>query len=113
MHEMTLAVGIIDLAVRTAEQNNAKKINSITVEAGALAGIIQDALEFCFTEAARNTIAENAVLKYVSIPAQAICGACGFHFPSQERVAKCPKCDAFVFELSGGTELRVKDINVD
>ncbi len=113
MHEMTLAVGIVDLAVQTAEQNDAKKINSITVEAGALAGILQDALEFCFTEAARNTIAENAVLNYVVIPAQAVCGTCGFHFPAQERMAKCPKCEAYVFEISGGTEMRVKDINVD
>ncbi len=113
MHEMTLAVGIIDLAVQTAEQNKAKKINSITVEAGALAGILQDALEFCFTEAARNTIAENAVLKYHVIPAQAVCGACGKRFEALERMAKCPQCGTPVFEISGGTEMRVKDINVD
>lgn len=113
MHEMTLAVGIIDIAVQTAEQNNAEKINSITVEAGALAGILQDALEFCFSEAARNTIAENAVLKYQVRPAQAHCGACGNRFESMERMAKCPECGALVFEITGSTEMRVKDINVD
>lgn len=110
---MSLAVGIVDLAVQTAEQNQAKKINSIAVEVGALAGIIRDALEFCFSEAVKNTIAQDATLDYVHIPASAVCETCGHVFNTDERAAKCPKCENYVFQLSGGKEFRVKNINVD
>ena len=113
MHEMTMAMGIVDLAIKTAKQNQAKKINSITVEVGALAGIIRDALEFCFSEAVKNTIAQDATLDYVHIPASAICESCGHSFKADERAAKCPECSEYVFQLSGGTEFRVKNINVD
>ncbi len=113
MHEMTLAIGIVDLAVQTAEQNQASKINSITVEVGALAGVVRDALEFCFSEAVKNTIAQGASLDYVHIPASAVCETCGHSFNADERAAKCPKCENYVFQLSGGTEFRVKNINVD
>jgi hydrogenase nickel incorporation protein HypA/HybF len=113
MHEMTLAVSIVDLAVQTAEQNKAKQINKIAVEVGALAGVVRDALEFCFSEAVKNTMAENATLEYIHIPARATCESCGHQYDSDERASKCPKCSNLVFQLSGGTEFRVKNINVD
>lgn len=113
MHEMTIAIGIVDIAVQTAEQNMAKKINGITVEIGALAGIVRNALEFCFTEAVKNTIAEKATLDYIHIPAKAVCESCGHQFDADERAVKCPNCANIVFQMSGGTEFRVKNINVD
>ena len=97
---MTLAVGIVDLAVQTAEQNKAKQINAIAVEVGALAGVIRDALEFCFSEAVKNTIAENARLEYIHIPARATCESCGHQFNSDERAAKCPNCDGAHYILT-------------
>lgn len=110
---MSLAVNIVDIAVQTAEKNQAKKINSISVEVGALAGVVRDALEFCFSEAVKNTIAEDASLEYFHIPAKAMCESCGHQFETDERAAPCPKCSNMVFQLSGGTEFRVKNINVD
>lgn len=110
---MTLAVSIVDLAVQTAQQNKAKQINAIAVEVGALAGVVRDALEFCFSEAVKNTMAQNATLEYIHIPARATCESCGHQFDSDERAAKCPNCSNMVFQLSGGTEFRVKNINVD
>ena len=113
MHEMSLAVSIVNIAVQTAEKNQAKKINAISVEVGALAGVMRDALEFCFTEAVKNTMAENASLEYIHIPASATCEHCGQQFETDERASQCPECSNMVFQLSGGTEFRVKNINVD
>lgn len=113
MHEMTIAVSIVDVAVTTANQNNAAKINAISLEVGALSGIEQEALEFCFSEACKNTIAEGAKLIYRSLPATAHCPNCNNTFEAWERAEPCPDCNEMVFQLSGGTEMRVKEINVD
>ena len=62
MHEMSIAMNIVDIAVQTAKANKAKKINSISVEIGALSGVVPEALEFCFEAATQNTMAQGSQL---------------------------------------------------
>ncbi len=112
MHEMTIAVNIVDIAVQTAQAANAKKINKITVEVGALSGVVPESLEFCFGEACKGTMAEQAELELIRIPASAHCTSCGFTFETDQFLNICPKCGREVL-ASGGQELQVKRINVD
>ena len=113
MHEMSIAMNVVEIVTDTAKQNNAKKINSIELDVGALSGIIPDALEFCFESACKGTIAENSKLKLNLIKADAECESCGEKFQAIEMVSQCPKCGEMVFQISGGKELKVKAINVD
>ncbi len=112
MHEMSIAVNIVEIAVQTARQNQAKKINSITVEIGALSGVVPEALTFCFEAATKNTPAEGSKLEIVYLKAQAECTKCGFVFETDQFLNICPKCGEQVF-ASGGRQLQVKAINVD
>lgn len=48
MHEMGLAQNIMDIVVKTAEQNNVDKVVRINVRAGQLRGIVPEQLQFCF-----------------------------------------------------------------
>ncbi|MBL6985282.1 MAG: hydrogenase maturation nickel metallochaperone HypA, partial [Candidatus Thioglobus sp.] len=41
-------MNIVDIACKTAQQNGAHKIQSIEVEVGKLAGVLEDSLAFCF-----------------------------------------------------------------
>jgi len=113
MHEMSIAVNIIEIAEETARKEGAHKINSITLEIGALSGVVKDALEFCFESACKGTMAENAELELELIPAQAICESCGYPFKADQLLPLCPQCGELVFQMSGGKELKVKSINVD
>ena len=113
MHEMSIAMNLIDLAVQTARQNQAKKINSMILELGSLAGVVQEALEFCFESACKGTMAEDAKLEIVTIEGQAQCDQCGHQFKCDQVAVPCPKCNEYVFNIQGGRELKLKSVNVD
>jgi hydrogenase nickel incorporation protein HypA/HybF len=113
MHEMSIAVNIVTIAQDTAKKEGAKKINTIELELGKLAGVVEDALQFCYDSACIGTIAEGSKLEIISIPGQATCSECNFQFEADQMLMLCPQCGEHVLMISGGKELRVKAINVD
>ena len=113
MHEMTLAINIVKIACKTANQNGADKINSIEVEVGKLAGVLEDSLAFCFEAARNNSIAKDAQLKILTIPGKAHCIACDDSFDTDTFFTLCPECDGIAIDIIQGKDLRIKSINVD
>lgn len=113
MHEMSIAMNLVDLAVQTAKQNNAKKINSMVLELGSLSGVVREALEFCFEAACKGTMAHGAKLEIITMPGNAKCDNCGHQFKCNQVVIPCPKCSEYVFNIQDGRELRLKSVNVD
>ncbi|MBN1407834.1 MAG: hydrogenase maturation nickel metallochaperone HypA [Calditrichaceae bacterium] len=113
MHEMSIAMNLVDLAVQTAKQNDAQKINSMVLEMGSLTGVVREALEFCFESACKGTIAEGAKLEIINIPGNAVCEHCGHRFSGDQVAVPCPKCNEYVFNIQGGRELKLKSVNVD
>ncbi len=113
MHEMSIAVSIIDIVVEQAQKADAGKINSVVLELGSLSGVTADALQFCFSSAAKSTIAEEAVLEIIEQQAKAVCGSCSHEFAADQLVPSCPECDELVINVQGGRELQIKSINVD
>jgi hydrogenase nickel incorporation protein HypA/HybF len=113
MHEMSIAVSIIDIVVEQAQKADAGKINSVVLELGSLSGVTADALQFCFSSAAKSTIADNAALEIIEYKAKAICDSCNFEFNTDQLVPVCPECDELVINVQGGREMQIKSINVD
>lgn len=112
MHEMTIAVGLIELAEEQARGAGARRINQIEVEIGTLAGVEMDALTFCYETARRGTLCDGARLDIVSIEARGRCGECGREMPADFWVAFCPDCGTGL-EILQGRELRLRSLNVD
>ena len=48
MHEMSLAVAVVDQVETVARSRGAVGVSSIELEVGELAGVVADALAFCF-----------------------------------------------------------------
>ena len=113
MHEMSIALNIVDLSVETARQNKAEKINAIILELGELAGVVEESLQFCFESACKGTMAVGARLEIIKLAAKARCEHCGHEFNADQPYMHCPQCGALTFRISGGRELRIKSINVD
>ncbi|MBF0274929.1 MAG: hydrogenase maturation nickel metallochaperone HypA [Nitrospinae bacterium] len=113
MHEMSIALSIIDIAHSQAQKINAKKINEVEVEIGEMAGVVKEALLFCFDSASKGTSAEGAQLKVIDIPGEGKCSQCGNEFPTSQEFSPCPKCGEFLVALIKGKELKVKTINID
>lgn len=114
MHEVSIAQGMLDLAIDYCEKNGHKVIDSITVKIGKAAGVVPDSLEFAFETLKTGTIAENAVLTIEEIPVSGVCNSCGKHFTVEETyVIQCPLCGSMSFKVETGRELNIAEMEVD
>ena len=110
---MGIAQQILDIAVAAAVKGGAERIGKINVVAGELRGIVPVQLTFCFSVVAQNTIASEAYLNLETVPVTARCSNCDEAFTVEDFFYVCPRCESTDVEVTGGTELRVRDIEVD
>ena len=113
MHEMSLALNIVELAAAKAAAAGAERVSEVEIEVGALAGVMAEALTFCFAAAAQDTPVEGARLLVRELAGQAKCLACSHSFPVDSLLGQCPECGAYATELVRGRELRVVSLVVD
>ena len=113
MHELGITQSIVEIAERTAREQRASKVLSVTVELGSLSGVVPEALEFCYEACSSGTLLEGSQLRIERIPAQARCRDCQRTFPLDELLAGCPNCGSAAAELLSGEELRIKEMEVD
>jgi len=113
MHEMGIAQNILDIAVAAARKEGASKITRINLVAGELRGIEPMQLTFCFAVVARDTIAGNAYLDIETVPVSGYCNECQTNFSIEDYAYVCPQCGSVKIEVTGGTELRLKDIEIE
>jgi len=112
MHELSIAVNVVDTVVDYAKSNNAKIVHYIELDIGTLSGVVVEALDFAMTEAVKGSICENAEVKINEISAVAICNSCNNQFDVDDLYSVCPKCDSFDNRLIKGKELNLKKILV-
>jgi len=121
MHELSLAVSIIETVLNVAKENNVKKILEINLEIGDLTAVNEDRLRFTLEIASKDTIAENAKINIKKKPGQIVCMKCGYKgvlrpledntpFMQLLTALKCPKCGSTLTEIIGGRELGVTNI---
>jgi len=113
VHEMAIARNIVNIAVAAAEKEGARKITRVNVVVGELRGIVQAQLVFSFGLMAENTIASGAYLNLEITPVKGRCKKCGDIFTVKNYCYVCPKCQSKDVQTVSGTELRVKDIEVE
>ncbi len=113
MHEMTIAINIVDIICQKANDEKAVKVNIVELVIGELSGIMINSLEFCFEAACKNTIADGAELKINIINAEAFCKSCNKNFSIESDFSPCPTCNDFNFELIKGKEFSIKSFNID
>jgi hydrogenase nickel incorporation protein HypA/HybF len=113
MHEMSIALSILDIAAENAAQENAERINQVEVTVGRLSGVLLDSLKFCFEVAKNNTIAKDAKLDIIDIPGRGHCQTCKSEFNIDSLFALCPNCNGISINILQGKELSIKSINID
>lgn len=113
MHEMSLALRIIEIAESEAKKADATKISVIEVEVGLLAGVMPEALTFCLDAVARGTLAESAEFIFITTPGTGHCQECRLDISISEFPAQCPHCQGFGVTISNGTELKIRSISIE
>lgn len=113
MHELSIALSIVELAEGEAKKANASLISKVEVEIGTMAGIDADALLFAWDSVTQGTIAQQSALVINSIQAEARCLECGKDFPVENFFVQCPDCGNYRYQFTKGKELRISSLIVD
>jgi hydrogenase nickel incorporation protein HypA/HybF len=113
MHEMSLVESIVQLIEDSAAKERFSSVKLVAVEIGRLSSVEPEALAFCFDAATRGSIADGARLEIHHVPGRAMCLQCGADVEIENLYDPCPKCGAFGLRVTGGTEMRVKELEVD
>lgn len=112
MHELSIALGIVRIAEQEIAKSEKKRIDSIELEIGTLAGIEFDALEFVWPMAVEKTVLEKAEKKIHVVKARAQCMDCNTIYDLDFIYDACPNCQSNLKAILQGKELRVKALEV-
>ena len=104
---------MVEIAERTAREQGALRVISVTVEIGELAGVVPEAVEFCFEACARDTFIEGASLLIERIPGRGRCRECGAGTAVDPYTFACPSCGGYALEVLRGRELRIREMEID
>lgn len=113
MHEMSYAVKIADIVLRTAEQEKLRSVKKVRVKCGETLAIVPGLLENAFSGCVKGTKAEGAGLEIKVLPVTVRCTACGKlidpHGP-EGYVSSCPVCGSMMLKMESGREFVVSGI---
>lgn len=113
MHEMSLAVGILGIIEEAARAQQFARVRTVEVEIGELSAVEPEAISFCFGAVTRGTLAEGARLHIVHVAGQGLCFNCYQTVPLAALYDPCPACGGYPVQATGGTEMRVKELEVE
>ncbi len=113
MHELSIATDLVNTALKTAMDNHAKKVISVTVEAGELAMVNPEQLEFMFDILIEDNMMKGAKLNIETVPATGECPNCGYKGPIEDRFAcSCPKC-SMTLKITAGRDICLKNMELE
>ena len=120
MHELSMAMSILDVILEKAREEEATRIHEITIEIGELLFLNPEQFKFCMELVTEKTLAEGAQLTIKEKPSKVKCKSCGkkfrwnrspdnhFIFP----VLEC-ECGSKDLEITEGRELNIVSIRIE
>lgn len=113
MHELSITLGIVKIAEDEIKKAVAKKVISIELEIGTLAGVELDSLNYVWDVAVKDTVLESAHKQINIIIAKGRCVDCDTVFELKNYHDSCPNCQSFLKIILQGKELRVKSLEIE
>ncbi|WP_035844477.1 hydrogenase maturation nickel metallochaperone HypA/HybF [Kitasatospora azatica] len=111
MHEMSIAMAVVGQVEEAARAAGATAVRSVLLQVGELAGVVPDALGFCFELACADTVLEGCELVTEAVPARARCGPCADEWlVGMPPELSCPVCGTVTAELLTGRELQIVSV---
>ena len=114
VHELSIAHGVVSLAVDAAEQAGAAAVKTLTLKIGMLAGIVEDPLRFCYDLAAEGTLLEGSQLVIHRLPIVVHCAECDrdVELPGVQSF-RCPDCGTLSGDIRQGRELEIESLEIE
>ncbi|MGA2366576.1 MAG: hydrogenase maturation nickel metallochaperone HypA [Steroidobacteraceae bacterium] len=108
MHELGITQSIVEACNAAAD---GACVARVTVEIGCLCAVQADAVRFCYDLCAQGTALEGSVLDIQAVPGRGKCRDCGEEMSVENYLCICA-CGSVDIALSGGDELRIKEMEI-
>jgi hydrogenase nickel incorporation protein HypA/HybF len=108
MHELSIAMNIVDLVIDEAESRGASGVDVVHLKLGPLSGVVKEALLFSYEVACQQTPLEGSKLFIEEVPIVVNCPTCrqSRHAQSIQSLC-CSACGTPTSEVLQGRELLV------
>jgi hydrogenase nickel incorporation protein HypA/HybF len=113
MHELAITQSILEIAVRHAEAQQAKRITDLFIVMGQWSSTVDDSVQFYWDMISENTIAYGAKLHFKRVPVEIVCTDCGHFYHPTTRELLCPKCGSTHIKVKTGEEFYLEAIEVE
>lgn len=113
MHEMSLCEGVLQVIQEHAGRHGFSRVKTVWLEIGALSCVELDAMRFSFDAVTRGTLADHAMLEIIEVPGEAWCMQCAKTAPVKQRFDACPDCGSYQLQVTGGEEMKIKELEVE
>lgn len=113
MHELSIAVSIVDLVQEEANSRGGFQVEAVHLKLGLLSGVVKEALLFSFELACEQTPLHGSKLVIEEVPVLVNCPNCR----AQRAVRSlqcfcCAECGTPVYEVVAGREIFVTAVEV-
>jgi hydrogenase nickel incorporation protein HypA/HybF len=112
MHEVSLAMALLELVREQAAAAQANRVTRLVLEIGVLSCVDPHALRFAVEVAAQGGLAEGAELEILQPQGRAYCLDCETSVTLLAHGRPCPRCGGVKLLAQGGDEMRLKEMEV-
>ena len=112
MHELSIAMSIVEMAQEEAERRGVR-INAVHLTLGVLSGVVKDALLSSYEIACDSTPLAGSRLLVTEVPIEVFCPACeGPRMVASMQWLCCPDCGTPTGEVLHGKEMEVTALEI-
>jgi len=112
VHELAICQALMTQVEQLAEENAARAVDHILVEAGPLSGVEPPLLHRAFEIARAGTVASAAQLEIRSGPVRVSCRTCGAESEAAANRLLCADCDDWQVNVTAGEELMLISVEL-
>ena len=113
VHELSIALSIIEGATEEAQRRGGVKVNAVHLKLGRLSGVVKEALLFSYELACEGTALEGSRLVIEETPCAVFCPRCEVEraLTSIQRMC-CPVCGAPTPQVAQGREIELVALEI-
>jgi hydrogenase nickel incorporation protein HypA/HybF len=113
MHELSIAMSIVEMAQEEAEQRGDVHISAVHLKLGALAGVVKESLLSSYEMACEDTPLSGSRLVIEEIPVVVFCPKCKAQRGlSSLQLFCCAECGTATSEIVQGREIEVTALEI-
>lgn len=112
MHELSIAMSIVDTATLEVQKAGAHRVDAIELNIGEMAGIEWEALDFAWPVAVKDSVLAEAERIIHRIAPSAHCRDCGHDYRPNTLYEPCPNCGNPFIAFTAGKELQIKALTI-